>query len=465
MSNTLALRTPKTKLKYSYADVVEVLPQQYRDKITANEARNRAKGHELLLWCITQATHFIAPTAASVLQFIVARTYGYAKEGELISVNHFITGVFAAKTGKSTIAPAVRDKVTARNAIALLEGMRFITKTRITINNSDVVSLITVHPEAILSLAMTEEDAKMLRISKKQKLLETLDDEDFDGDFVLKSTSTRVGGKPPSRVGGKPPSEYINKEDIKNHSCSQAHNVKRVRRSRAIEIDCNTTAEEAIAKATARVTAVKDRKARRGAASVIPDLAALVAMWQQAVTRRYGFSLVCAITAKQYGIFKRVAKAHSATGHWQELITWSVDNWERLNQEHKEFLEYKRKQGEWSTADEKRTYMGSDRPDLFNFVMGYVKIMRRFTDYKYKGQEIKVASTEEVEGIKKELRDARRARASSDAQLTNIMHNRRVTEADRREEARAARERRVRVVDPATDTFFDDVDATLPEWK
>ena len=459
MGTALALIATKTKLKYSYTDVVELLPQSYREKITANEGRNRAKGHELLLWCITQATHFIAPTAASVLQFIIARTYGYAKEGELISVNHFITGVFAAKTGKSTIAPAVRDKVTARNAIALLEGMGFITKTRITINNSDVVSLITVHPEAILSLAMTEEDAKMLRISRKQKLLETIDDADFDGDFALKIPVPRVGGKPPSRVGGKPPTEYINKEDTKKTGCSHANNVKRVRRTRSIEIDCNTTAEEAIAKATARVTATKESKARRGATGDMPTLSSLIAMWQSAVTSRYGFTLICAITAKQYGMFKRVAKVHSASGHWRELIEWTVANWERLNQEHKEFLAYKKKQGEWSTADERKVFLGSDRPDLFNFVMNYVKILRRFTDYKFKGREIAVASTADVDKLKKELGDARRMASAANKMLTKKITTPVYDREDRREKPR------VNIVDPAKDTFFDEVDADLPEWR
>ena len=466
MGGTIALRTDNPRLRYGYKEVVELLPHEYKEAVTANEEKYRAKGHALLLWCITQSTHFIDPTIASVLQFIIARTYGYAKRGELISISQFSTGIFDAKSGKSIIAPAVKDKSTVYKALSILEKLGFVVRRRVTINAADVVSLVIVDAGRVLEHAMTKEDARMLRESRKQKQANSLENDDPESDFLLDSPSLRVSEKPTTRVGGKPTTEYINIKDIKKISSSQAQNVKRITRQprTKLAIDCNTTATDAIAMAVARVTERRDIKARRTRAGGVPDQEALRAMWQSAIVAKYGFSISSGLTGKQYGMFKRIAGAQHVEASWGDIILWSVKNWETINREHREFLTYKKKQGDWSSADEKRLFLGSERPDLYCFIMGLGKFIKRYTDYKLKGKALTIASDEEVATLKQELHATRLKVASAQASLSKVLSGRATDAEDKRTETRR-RADKVVIVDPSTDRFFEQDDVELPEWN
>lgn len=467
MGGIIALRTDNPRLRYGYKEVVELLPHEYKEAVTANEEKYRAKGHALLLWCITQSTHFLDPTIASVLQFIIARTYGYAKRGELISISQFSTGIFDSKSGRSIISPAVKHKGTVYKALKIIEKLGYIERNRVTINSADVVSLVVVKADHILEHTMTKEDARMLRESRKQKQANSLENDEPESDFLLDSPSLRVVQKRTTRVVQKPPTEYINIKDIKKISSSQAQNVKRVTRQprTKLAIDCNTSAADAIAMAVARVTERRSIKARRTRAGGVPDQESLRAMWQSAIVEKYGFAIATGITGKQYGMFRRIAGAQHVEGSWADIITWAVKNWETINQEHREFLTYKKKQGDWSSADEKRVFLGSDRPDLYCFIMAVPKILKRYVDYKLKGKAVTVATSDEVEELKKELHATRLKVTRAQANLSRVLSGRGTDEEDRRHDERR-RAAKVVIVDPITDNLDDSLDdEDLPEWK
>jgi hypothetical protein len=461
MGRLLELHTTCPKIRYNYTEVVTLLPATYREKVTANEAKNRAKGAALLLWCVTQSTHFIDSTSANVLQFIIARTYGYAKEGELISINHFITGVFASKDGRSIIAPAVKDRATVYKALGVLEAIGLVERTRVTINSADVVSIICVNADAVLALTMTENEAKMLRVSKKQKQLNTLEIDEEEGDFLIKSTSARVGGFPTSRVGGKPTTEYINKEDIKNLSCSGLRNAKRITRSRRFDIDCKDTAEVAIAKAVARVTERRNAKVRGGAArGGFISLQELNATWQGAMITAYGSCTVSGLTHKEYGILKRVAKTHVLDRSWKEFCEWVIAHWAAINRESRSLADYKKKRtGEWSLKDEEKIFLGTDRPDIFQMARNFVKLIKRFSQYTLTGRTVVAEETAEVAELKRQVLETRKEAA---------LHKQMLQKALNAKEAPVTTlkpRKSITLIDPKKDTFFDESDDELPEWR
>ena len=462
MGKLLELHTDRPKLRYNYTEVVTLLPSEYRRKVTADEGKNRAVGHDLLLWCVTQSTHFLDQTCANVLQFIIARTYGYAKEGELISVNHFITGVFAMKDNRSIIAPAVKDRATVYKALAVLEAAQLIDRTRVTINSADVVSVISVKADAVLSLVMTREQAQMLRESKKQKQLNALEIDAEEGEFAMKNTSSRVGGFPTSRVGGKPTTEDIYKEDIKELSCSVPRNAKRITRSRKIEIDCNDNAATAIAKAVARVTERRESKVRRAAdaGGGFISLSALNATWQTVMISTFGHCTFSGLTHKEYGIFKRIAKTHTLSCRWEEFLLWVVQNWAVINKESKEIAAFKKKKtGDWSLNEDSRIFLGTDTPDIFMMTKNFAKLIKRYAQHSLSGRRVRVEESAEVIELRRVVEQVKRESAVSNQLLQKAL-------AAKQESVATARVvRPVRIVNPKNDTFFEEADSTLPEWR
>lgn len=459
MGQLLELRTQTPRLRYNYSEVVALLPDEYRKKVTADEGKNRSIGHDLLLWCVTQSTHFLDHTSANVLQFIIARTYGYAKEGELISINHFITGVFAVKDGRSIIAPAVKDRATVYKALAVLEAAGLVERTRVTINSADVVSVVCVKAQAVLALTMTEEKAKMLRESRKQKQPSTIEIDEEEGEFVLKTAPSRVGGFPTTRVGEKPTTEYINKEDIKHLSCSGLRNAKRITRKRTFEIDCKDTAQDAISKAIARVTEKREAKVRRAAApgKGFISLSEINATWQQAMVSIYGSCTVSGLTHREYGVFKRMAKPHVLSASWLTFFEWVIRNWGAINKESQEIARYrKEKTGDWSMADDHKIFLGTDKPDIYHMTRNYVKLIKRFSQNSMANIAVTVQDSEEMERLRKDAAQARRE-AAMNRQLLQRALAAPVTAAT------TEPRRKVTIVNPSESDFTED--ASLPEWR
>ena len=466
MGRTLELVTTIPKLRYRYSDVKALLPGMYRDKITPNEEKNRPVGNQLLHWCIVQSTHFLDSATANVLQFIITRTYLYAKEAELISVSHFVMGVFSGEDGRSLAAPAVKDKATVYKALSTLEQIGAIDRTRVTINSADVISLICVNADAILSMNMTKEQAEMLRESRRQKRMEAMEIDENMGEFEVKVASSRVSGFSPTRVSEKPYTEYINKkEDIKELSCSMPRNVIRISRTRkpVIEINCkNLTAQEAVAKAVARVTEKRESKVRRAAGRAgFIALTEFNATWQSVMIAAYGSCTMSGLTHKEYGMLKRIAKTHTLDCSWREFLEWVVANWRRINKESKEYADYrKRKGGDWSLKEADRIFLGTDAPDTFMFVKNYGKLIKRFSQMRLSGAKAATEDTAEVVQLRKEAEEAKR-QASINRKLLDKALAAKVPDTV----ATLKPRRPVRIVNPETDTFFDDVDSTLPDWK
>lgn len=466
MAALLALRTDAPKICYSYKEVENLLPPDKKRLLQNNKEKLRGTTHALFMWTITQSGHFLDSACAAVLRAVIARTYGYYKEAELISARQLYEGIWRTDTGSSVCAPALRNKRAVYKALSILEKVGYITKTRITINASDVTSLVVLNANIVLADVKTQGDIHMLRRSRREKREESEVSGAENSDFYLDNPNPRVVHMCTTREVPKCTTEIKNKEEKKITSSSQAQNVKRISRTprTKLAIDCNTTATDAIAMAVARVTERRDIKARRTRAGGVPEQEALRAMWQSAIVAKYGFSISAGLTGKQYGMFKRIAGAQHVEASWGDIILWSVKNWETINREHREFLTYKKKQGDWSSADEKRLFLGSERPDLYCFIMGLGKFIKRYTDYKLKGKALTIASDEEVATLKQELHATRLKVASAQASLSKVLSGRATDAEDKRTETRR-RADKVVIVDPSTDKFFEQDDVELPEWN
>lgn len=464
MSALLQLISPVSKLSYQYTDVARLLPPEYKQKIQRNDAVYGNVATQMFIWLVTQAGHFLDPSCANVFKFIIARTYGYRKPAELMSVRQLIEGVWDARNDGSICAPVVKDERTARKALDILERIGFITRTRITINRTDVLSCVEVHAEIVLLHTHTRSEARMLRQRRKDKRAEEGIEAPEDGEFFLKPSKLRGVQKCSTRHLQKCSTNNINKEDYKKNSCSVPRNVVRVSRVRKNEIDCKPSfdkAKDAVAEAVARVTEKREAKVRRAArATGFISLSDLNATWQSVMVAAFGSCTMSGMTHKEYGIFKRIAKTHTLSCSWKEFLGWVVQNWSQINNESKEIARYKRKQGDWSLKDDERIFLGSESPDLFMMAKNFSKLVKRFSQHTLSGRSISAAESEEVERLKKEVQVAKHE-AAVQKHLNKKLLNARPVAPVVKQGRQVARI----IQNPEDDDFFDSADSSLPEWK
>ncbi len=465
MGAAIEIQSPIRKMQYSYTEAAGLLPPSYARLMERKEKEYKETTLALFHWLITQVGFHLDLSAANVLRFIVARTYGYYKEAELISVRQMRDGVWDIKSSKPLCCPVVKDERTTRKALIVLERLGYITRHRVTINNVDTLSLVQVHAEKILKDEHTKEDEIMLRQRRKDKEID-LQEVAENGETALKPSICRGVQKWGSAVLQRCSSEYINKEDIKElNSCSIPRNVVKLSRSRkpVVEINCkNDTAKEAIEKAIARVTEKRESKVRRAAGRAgFIALTEFNATWQSVMIAAYGSCTMSGLTHKEYGMLKRIAKTHTLDCSWREFLEWVVANWRRINKESKEYADYrKRKGGDWSLKEEDRIFLGTDAPDTFMFVKNYGKLIKRFSQMRLSGAKAATEDTAEVVQLRKEAEEAKR-QASINRKLLDKALAAKVPDTV----ATLKPRRPVRIVNPETDTFFDDVDSTLPDWK
>lgn len=465
MSAVLNLVSGSNKVFYSYQEVKELLPADRKAAITGNAAANSEVAQRLFCWLATQAGHFLDSGCRDVLAAIIARTYGFHKRAELISKRHFLEGVWDAG-GKSTCAPAVTNARALYRALDVLVSLGFIAKYRVKVNGSDVYSLIYVQFHEILRHEMTKKEHDMLRQPRQKRVKDVSDSDSSERFHLAKPRAGGVVSIDTSPVVSIDTTEDYNKEDYNKTGCSKSRNentgVIRIRRTRTVPvaIDCKTKVQNIVDAVHARSTESRKRKAARAAGCALPPLASLVAMWRTAIIEKYGFSITAALTGKEYGIFKRIAGKHDVGGDWQSMITWSVTNWERINKEYADLQAYKRKQGDWSLKAEKGRLLVSDRPDLYQFVMCFPKLIKRYAA-SMMGDVAVSTSSEEVEALKEKLAEARKEVARANAQVTRALSA--PISAPRAEPRKTSRE--IATVDPAKDTFFDDFDTDLPPWE
>ena len=260
--------------------------------------------------------------------------------------------------------------------------------------------------------------------------------------------------------------DWINKEHIKElNGCSVPRNVIRITRTRkpVDEIDCKfDTAKEAIAKAVARVTEKRESKVRAAARRAgFITLTEFNATWQSVMIAAYGSCTMSGLTHVEYGMLKRISKTHTLNCSWREFLEWVVANWRRINKESKEYADYrKRKGGDWSLKEEDRIFLGSDAPDTYAFVKSYGKLVKRFAQMRLSGAKAATEDTAVVVQLRKEAEEAKRQAAINRRLLDKALSAQKPSTAPS-----TPVKKPVKIVNPATDTFFDDVDTDLPDWK
>lgn len=451
MGSAIVLTTDRPKPYYTYTDVVQLLPAQKKALLQQDRVANAAMDRALYNWIKTQSGHHLDATCRAVLCLVITRTYVFSKKAELISTRHFMEGVFDA-AGISVCAPATTNDRATYRALGILEKMKLITKQRITINGADVVSFIEPHPKAILALVKTNWRHAMLR-QPKAKTLDRMT-EFYNEGTVLSIDSTGVLSIDST--------EDSKQEDIERSKtgCEKPRNLNHIFRTRkpTIANDCKTTVLRVIENATARTTARVVEKAQRGAGG-FPMLSALSAMWKIAYSNQFAGLPMATITGIQYGKFKRIAGKHDVGAHWQELITWSVENWVRLNRKYKDKQDYRKKMGDWSTIEEGRIFLGSEMPSLHSFTENFGKLLTGFTESKFKMVAEAPTVTVAEASLHRQLAEANRRVAVADARLVGVLKRR---SADVEERVAAPK---AKIVNPRTDKFFDKDDEDFPDWE
>ena len=462
MGALLKLVSPIRKTRYEYREIVAVLPQQYLKMLAIDTERYRNTTLALYHWLITQAGFHLDASCSSVLRFLVARTFRYHKEAELVSIRQMQEGLWDTKSDKALCCPVIKDERTARKALTILERAGFITRYRTTVNNVDTLSLVQVHANAILAIEHTKRDEIMLRTRRKDKEIYLQEVPETD-ETASKPSELRHLQKCTPRHLQKCSSEYKNKEDIKELSCSVPRNVGRVTRTRnKFAIECNDSALTAIDKAVARVTERRESKVRRAAAQKgFVSLQSLNAIWQSVMIKTFGSCTVSCLTHREYGIFKKIARPHVMSCSWEEFCLWVVTSWARINKESREISRYKKKKtGDWSLEDDSRIFLGTETPDLFQMTRNFTKLLKRYAQTTVVSTGVAPDASEEVVSLRKEAEAARREAAVSKQLLDRVINT------QKRDSVVSVRKPRpVKLVDPTTDTFFEEAEESLPEWR
>ena len=465
MGVTIALASDSRKIQYSYTETVKLLPAHYLALMEYRKDELKDITLQLFNWLNTQVGFHLDTATANVLRFIIARTYGYYKEAELISIRQLQQGVWDIETNRPICCPVIKDVRTARKAFIILERLGYISRHRVTINNVDALPLVRVHAERILKDEHTKEDEIMLRKRRKDKEFD-LQEVEEKGETALNPSVLRGVQKCTTQGVQRCPPEYINKEHIKElNGCSVPRNVIRITRTRKHidEINCKfDTAKEAIAKAVARVTEKRENKVRAAARRAgFITLTDFNATWQSVMIAAYGSCTMSGLTHIEYGMLKRISKTHTLNCSWREFLEWVVANWRRINKESKEYADYrKRKGGDWSLKEEDRIFLGSDAPDTYAFVKSYGKLVKRFAQMRLSGTKAATEDTAEVVQLRKEADEAKR-QADINRRLLDRALAAKVPDTAPTPKAK----RPVKIVNPATDTFFDEVEMDLPVWR
>jgi len=476
MGSALALVSPNRKLRYSYSETVKLLPASTYKLIDRDQKTHNDTTSKLYNWFFEQAGFHLDVSTERVLRSIFSRTYRYYKQAELISVRQIQEGVWKENSELPVCCPAISDVRSVRKALSVLERIGYITRTLITINNVKTFSLVQLHPERILKDIHTKADETMLRARRKDKELQV--DDLIDDENTLKPSKLRMVHKCTIRMVHKCTNESINKDErINSTGCSRVRNGKRFVSSQKAdnEIDFKSndpstafekevpvyrSAEAAIADAVARVTKKREDKVRQGVDNkVFITLREFNATWQSVMIDKFGTCTVAGLTHKEYGILRRVAKTHTLSCSWKEFLEWVVSNWSRLNEESKEYLEYrKRKHGDWSLKEEDRIFLGTSAPDTYMFVKNFGKLFKRFVQVGLVGAKLTKAETAEVITLRKEL-EAERRKASMNKQLLDRV----LVFRGQSSAATVPKKKTVKIADPEKDTFFNDFDTSLPE--
>lgn len=461
MRSSLVLVSPVTKYHYTYNETVALLPDEYRKLLAKDRRSNEDTAEALLDWTMKQGRYWLDISTILVFQFILWRTYRYYKKAELISRSQFLEGVWDSKDDTSNCARVTTSTHTLYKALKTLEDTGYIRQTAIKINGADAVSLFEIDCKRVLDNTVVKGDiVPRLRESKKSKgqvIGFPTENEPF-----LRPRRECTSALPPvvhkCTTEGKPKTSKPKEEETKKTSCSVPRNEVHP----VSAIDCKSKIEGVVAKATARVTRLRNVKVERAALDAMISLSDLNATWKQAMISAYGSCTVAGLTVKEYGMFRRTVKTHTLDCSWKEFFTWAISNWRQINKESLALSEYrKKKSGEWSLKDEQTTFLGTKAPDLFMLVKNYGKLLKRFSQKGLEGRGVASEDTEEVKALKAKLEATTRQETVNRQLLDKALRAKQAVPATPRPPPRI-----VATVNPEHDQFFQgDDDDMLPVWK
>jgi hypothetical protein len=385
----------------------------------------------------------------------------------MISKDHFLRGVWGKN--EPIAAPLRINPNTLYKTIHSLEEKKVIFVYPVNMNGKrHLTTIYEIAIDFIVTLRPSETDMNKLRQPRIAK--HTAEIIDF-----ATVRREKLGGfvgtnqyQPPAKL--LVPTGTINiikeKQEDNELVADAAHSnedsgklrIRRKPRSVKNEIDCNASARDVISVTIARATKKLDEKAAQAARGGEVTLSALNATWKKAMVAAYGQCTIAGLTTKEFGIFRRVIKAHELSCTWLEFFTWAINNWQRLNRESREFNEYKRKKdGDWSLKQEDIVFLGSETPDLFMLVKNFAKLLKRYSQHTLTGKA--TGGTEDVAKLKAELAIAQKE-ARTNASLLRQALSARGNPDTVRQKAKT-----VKTINPETDDFFDQQESSMPEWK
>lgn len=460
----------------SYSGIVAALPEEARSKLVFSR-EVFAKSYALSKWLSAYGLVVLSRHEFVVLQFITARTAHYGKTAEMITKEQFLRGVwYNSELVCGPVGGCARDLYKSLRA---LEEIGFISVLPLRIGRRSLPTMYEIAIDFITDSRPSEEIMSKLRAPRKK--VETA--ELFDLDAFRQAKQGEVIGvkrhQPLSKsLVSNDTTKYtkVNLEDNevlvasaepRNEAVGGSLRARRKPRANTLAprptdfaIDCKERIRAVIQVASTRVTRKREAKVAHAAQGKAVSLSDLNATWKQAMITAYGSCTVAGLSTKEFGMFKRIAKAHDLAGTWLEFFTWVIDNWTRINRESKEFGEYrKQKKGDWSLKEEDVIFLGTAAPDLFMTVKNYGKLVKRYSQKTLATRTIAEEDSAEVKALKEEL-----AKSKALERNSRLLMQRAV--AAKTGGGGVLKERKsVAVVNPETDTFFDEADASLPRWK
>lgn len=401
LQRTISVSIPNTSKKtFSYSEAVAALPDQYKEILARDVIRNQPYLLSTYKWLFTQSRHFLDVRTHSILMFIVGRTIGYYKRAELISLDQFLNGVWD-NSGKSISAPAVDSKDALYAGLTVLISMGLVSRTLVYINGVRNMSVYCIHPELFDNYVATEINTK-LRVPKTLRNVPTANS--VLEEIGSNNNNLRLKSKKPiyPKSGNKEHNKQIyNKhcnELINTTGCSaDASNVLRVpkkpRQEKVIATDF--TLREIASAAVARST--NRRAARISTVSNKLTLSSLNATWKQCIIDQYGHArTTVGLTGKDFGILKKIVKAHDLSIDWPIFLSWCVLNWVRLDSTYRQKQEYAIANG---GSGKVTGLFLSPAPDIGQVVRKLLVLVRLFNDGS---ASLSNDDSEQVRELKKE---------------------------------------------------------------
>ena len=452
-----------------YSDIVAALPESIGSKLKFNR-EVFAKSYALSRWLMVYGLFVLDAHEYVLLHFIASRTLHFGKLAEMITKDHFLRGVWS--NDEPVCAPVKMGPSVLYRTIRSLESKGIISVLPVQLNGRDLPTIYEVEIDFISTLRPSEELMSKLRAPRQKPQTADI----FDFEAFRQAKLSGLGGStrnhlPDDKVVLPRTTNIINKNNADNEVVATAAprnenaslRVRRKPRAAVSDaIDCNVGVREVIEVTLARSTAKREQKVSRAARGAAITLSDLNATWKKAMIAAYGSCTVAGLTNKEYGMFKRIAKAHEVSCTWLEFFTWAIDHWQGINREAKQYGEFKRKkEGDWSMKQEDLVFLGSDTPDLLMAVKNLPKLLKRYAAYALTGRSVEAKEeSAEVQALRKELAESQREARTNAALVRKALSAKSMPTVATPKPAK-----RVNIVNPESDTFFEDTDSELPGWK